>query len=179
MALLYNQRPDNAQSTSKISGWNASLSGTGLKFESWKVKNHTQNKSQHLCLCVCFLKDVSILKFGCSLKSPTEAQVTRSKTKMWFKVQDTGPVNGKHHQDQTANQKRVYVDIYTFHSFTAHKHLSQACAQVRLCGLKKYKRFLCQTPSTLIIRVRPKRWHHNQRQAAHHLLLIRYFTFRS
>ena len=42
---------------------------TRSKFESWKVRVHTQNASQsHLH---CFLKDIWILKSGCSLKSPT------------------------------------------------------------------------------------------------------------
>ena len=42
---------------------------TRLKFESWKVRIYTQNASQSHYYC--FLKDISILKFGCSLKSST------------------------------------------------------------------------------------------------------------
>ena len=47
------------------------MSGTRLKFESWKVGNHTQNASQNHFYC--FLKDIWILKSSCSLKSPTHA----------------------------------------------------------------------------------------------------------
>ena len=43
--------------------------GTGLKFESWKVRIHTENASQsHF---YCFLKGIWIPKSGCSLESPT------------------------------------------------------------------------------------------------------------
>ena len=49
------------------------IGGTELKFESWKVKPHTQNASQHHCHC--FLKYISILKSGCSLKVPSMLKV--------------------------------------------------------------------------------------------------------
>ena len=45
------------------------MGGTGLRFESWKVKNHTQNSSQHHLYC--FLEDLWILGYGCSRKSGT------------------------------------------------------------------------------------------------------------
>ena len=45
------------------------MDGTGLRFESWKMENHTQNASQHHSYC--FLKEIWILKFGCSQKSHT------------------------------------------------------------------------------------------------------------
>ena len=47
------------------------MGGTRLKFESWKVKNHTQNASQHHFYC--FLKDIWTLKSDGSLKSPIHA----------------------------------------------------------------------------------------------------------
>ena len=52
-----------------------SLGGTRLKFESWKVKNHTQNASQQHFYC--FLKDIWILKSDCSLKSPIHPSAKR------------------------------------------------------------------------------------------------------
>ena len=44
---------------------------TGLKFESWNVKNHTKNAFQNHFYC--FLKEIWTLKSSCSLKSPTNA----------------------------------------------------------------------------------------------------------
>ena len=44
------------------------MGGTWLKFESWEMKNHTQNAFQYHFYC--FLKETWILKFGCSLESP-------------------------------------------------------------------------------------------------------------
>ena len=45
-----------------------SMGGTALTFESWKAQNHIQNASQHhFC---CFLREIWILKSGCSQKSP-------------------------------------------------------------------------------------------------------------
>ena len=46
-----------------------SMNRTRLKFESWQVRIHFQNASQNHFYC--FLKDIWILKSGCSLKSPT------------------------------------------------------------------------------------------------------------
>ena len=44
------------------------ICGTGIKSESWQVKNHTKNASKyHLN---CFLRAIWILKSGCSLESP-------------------------------------------------------------------------------------------------------------
>ena len=53
-----------------------SMGGTRLKSESSKVRNHTHNASQHHFYC--FLKDIWMLKSGCSLKKkqpPTHASV--------------------------------------------------------------------------------------------------------
>ena len=47
------------------------MGGTGLKSESWRVKDHIQNTSQqHFD---CFLKEIWILESSCSLGSPTHA----------------------------------------------------------------------------------------------------------
>ena len=45
------------------------MGGTGLMFESWKVKNDTQNTSQHHFYY--FLKDIWSMKSSCSWKGPT------------------------------------------------------------------------------------------------------------
>ena len=47
----------------------STMSGTGWKFESQKVKNHTQNSSGRNFYC--FLTENWILTSGCSLKNPT------------------------------------------------------------------------------------------------------------
>lgn len=52
---------------------NSGMCGTGLKSEYRKVESHPQNASQHhFC---CFLKEIGILKYDCSKKSPTHAPV--------------------------------------------------------------------------------------------------------
>ena len=49
--------------------WKIYLDGIRIKFESWKVRIHTQIASQsHF---YCFLRDIWILKSGYSPKSPT------------------------------------------------------------------------------------------------------------
>ena len=50
---------------------------TGLKSEPWKVKNHILNASQHHFYC--FLKEIWILKSGCSWESPTHAHCSHTK----------------------------------------------------------------------------------------------------
>ena len=47
------------------------MGGTGLKFESRQGKNHTQSAPQRHFYC--FLKEIWILRSGCSLKSPIRA----------------------------------------------------------------------------------------------------------
>ena len=63
LTLISKKRPDTLALCAHIIG------GTRLKFESWKRRNHTQNASQSRNYC--FVKDIWILKPGCSLKSPT------------------------------------------------------------------------------------------------------------
>ena len=49
------------------------MGGTGLKFETWKVKNHTQNASHHHFYC--FLKEIWILKSSYGLKRPIHGKI--------------------------------------------------------------------------------------------------------
>ena len=65
-----------------------SMGGTRLKFDSWKVRKHTQNASQNLLFFSFFFFffltafwDIWFLKSGCSLKNPTHGLVSQSRAK--------------------------------------------------------------------------------------------------
>ena len=61
--------------------------GTGLKFESWKVKNHIGNASKHHFYCS--LREIGILKSSYRRKSPTPDPVTQDRMTLCPRTQES------------------------------------------------------------------------------------------
>ena len=98
------------------------MSETRLQCESWKVRLYTQNAFQSPpppppflnSIFYCFLKEIWILKSGCSLRSPIHATTTKTNWGSPSISLSTGP-DAVIHPLQTltkrARQQRVYPGL--------------------------------------------------------------------